>query len=231
MKFNIYCDESNTNSGRHMLIGGLWVPQPIEPSFRARLLELRQDRNLHAEMKWTKVSRSKLPEYKAFVDVFLDNALISFKCIVVDKHILDYTAFHQGDKELGFYKFYFQLISRNLQPDNLYWLYTDERKNRKPYRLAVLKLTVNRWWAKQAGVTPLRHIEPRRSHDDDLIQVADVLLGAIAYAWNGRRGSEAKLGLVEHISQRLGWPTLGIATARGMFKVNIWKWEPKRKAS
>jgi hypothetical protein len=214
-----------------MLIGGLWVPQPIEPPIRARLLEVRERCNLHAEMKWTKISRSKLPGYKAFVDVVLDSALIPFRCIVIDKHILDYTTFHRGDRELGFYKFYFQLISRNLEPHNLYWLYTDERKNRKPYRLDVLKLTVNRWWAKQAGVEPLRHIEPRCSHDDDLIQVADILLGAVAYAWNGRRGSEPKLDLIEHICQRLAWPTLGASTARGAFKMNIWKWEPRQKAS
>ncbi len=226
MRYNLYCDEASTTGARYMLIGGLWVPWEGEPGVRLVLSEVRARHNLLAEMKWTKVSQTMLPAYKDFVDVFFDNASLSFKCIVVDTHILDYRTFHGGDRELGFYKFYFQLVSRNLAPDNLYWLFTDERKNRKPYRLAVLKLTVNRWWKRQADVEPLRNVEPRRSHDEDLIQLADILLGAVAYAWNQRQGSPAKLSLVAHIAQRLSWPTLYLATRATAPKVNIWKWRP-----
>jgi len=226
MRYNLYCDEASTTGARYMLIGGLWVPRQAEPAVRSALSEVRTRHNLLAEMKWTKVSQTMLPAYKDLVDVFFNNGSLSFKCIVIDTHILDYETFHRGDKELGFYKFYYQLVSRNLAPGNLYWLFTDERKNRKPYRLAVLKLTVNRWWKRQADIEPLRNVEPRRSHDEDLIQLADILLGAIAYAWNQRRGSRAKLALVAHIARCLSWPTLRLATRPTAAKVNIWKWQP-----
>jgi len=226
MRYNMYCDEASTTDARYMLIGGLWVPWKAEPSVRAALSDVRARHNLRAEMKWNKVSRTMLSAYKDFVDVFFTDTSLSFRCIVLDTHILDYKTFHGGDEELGFYKFYFQLVSRNLLPGNLYWLFTDERKNRKPYRLVVLKLTVNRWWKKQADIEPLRAVEPRRSHDEDLIQLADILLGAIAYAWNEQKGSPAKLSLVAYIAQRLGWPTLHIATRPMAAKVNIWKWQP-----
>jgi len=226
MRYNLYCDESSTTGARYMLIGGLWVPQQTEPAVRSALSEIRTRRSLRAEIKWAKVSWTMLPAYQDWVDVFFAFPDLSFKCIVIDTGILDYQAFHRGDKELGFYKFYYQLVSRNLIPGNLYWLFTDERKNRKPYRLAVLKLTVNRWWQKRAHVEPLRNVEPRRSHDEDLIQLTDVLLGAMAYAWNKRAESEAKLSLIAHIAQRLGWSTLRVATRPMSPKVNIWKWEP-----
>jgi len=226
MRYNIYCDEASTTDARYMLIGGLWVPWEAEPRVRAALAEVRDRHNLQAEMKWTKVSATKLQAYKDFIDTFFTDASISFKCIVLDTHILDYKTFHRGDEELGFYKFYFQLVSRNLSIDHLYWLFADERKNRKPYRLVVLRLTVNRWWKKRAELEPLRNVEPRVSHGEDLLQLADVLLGAIAYAWNERKGSQAKLALVAHIAQRLGWPTLRIATRPTAPKVNIWKWQP-----
>ena len=211
-----------------MLIGGLWVPWDAELTVRASLLKVRAkpEYQLRAEMKWTKVSRKMLPAYKDFVDVFFEHASLSFKCIVLDKHILDYRAFHRGDKELGFYKFYFQLISRHLVPGNHYWLFTDELRNRKTDRLETLQLTVNRWCMKTKGVEPLRHVEPRRSHDDDLIQLTDILLGAIAYSWNEFDTSEAKLSLITHIAQRLGWPTLRLATRPDAPKVNVWKWHP-----
>jgi len=231
MRYNIYCDEASTTVARYMLIGGLWVPWDIEPDVRAGLTEVRARHGLNAEMKWTKVSQRMLPAYQEFVDVFFGIGQVSFKCIVLDTHILDYRNYHKGDEELGFYKFYYQLVSRNLQPGNLYWLYTDERKNRKPYRLAVLKLTVNWWWKKRAGVEPLRNVEARRSHDEDLIQVADILLGALGYAWNEQSGSQAKLALGAHIATRLGWPTLRLATRPTAQKVNVWKWRPSSSSA
>lgn len=231
MRYNIYCDEASTTVARYMLIGGLWVPWDVEPTIRASLAGVRARHGLGAEMKWTKVSQRMLQAYQDFVDVFFNIGQVSFKCIVLDTHILDYKSYHKGDEELGFYKFYYQLISRNLQPGNLYWLYTDERKNRKPYRLAVLKLTVNRWWKKQAGVEPLRNVEARRSHDEDLIQLADVLLGALGYAWNEQSGSPAKLALAAHLAQRLGWSTLRLATRPAAHKFNVWKWQPSRTSA
>lgn len=209
-----------------MLIGGLWVPVDNESNARALLAQVRSQHNLGAEMKWTKVSENMLPSYKDFVDVFFTEPSLAFKCIVIDTKLLDYKTFHKGDEELGFYKFYYQLISRNLFPENLYRLFTDERSNRKSTRLEVLKITVNRWWKKRNNVEPLRSVEPRRSHDEDLIQLADVMLGAFAYAWNGYKTSEAKLALVSHIAARLGTTTLRIATRPTSRKVNIWKWQP-----
>lgn len=226
MRYNIYADEASISEARYMLIGGIWSGWEIEPFVRSELQAVRDQYRLQAEMKWTKVSSTMLPAYCAFVDTFFEHEQLSFRCIVIDTHILDYRRFHRGDKELGFYKFYFQLISRNLTASDLYWLNTDERRNRRASRLSTLKITVNRWWQKRAGVEPLRAVEPRRSHDDDLIQLTDVLLGAVSYAWNERVGSEAKLSLVKHIASRMGWPTLQWSTARFERKMNIWRWQP-----
>lgn len=228
MRYNIYADEASISEARYMLIGGLWSSWSIEPSIRSDLQAVREQYRLQAEMKWTKVSSTMLPAYRAFVDTFFGREQLSFRCIVIDTHILDYRRFHRGDKELGFYKFYFQMISRNLTASDLYWLYTDERRNRRSSRLSTLKITVNRWWQKRAGVEPLRAIEPRHSHEDDMIQLTDVLLGAISYAWNGRAGSEAKLALSTHIASRMGWPTLQWSTERFATKMNIWRWRPSR---
>lgn len=229
MRYNIFCDEAAINSARYMLIGGLWIPWEAEAPARACLSEVRAAHRLTAEMKWVKVSQTKLTAYQDFLDVFWQIPELFFKCIVIDTHELDYRKFHKGDKELGFYKFYYQLISRNLLADNLYWLYTDERNNRKSTRLETLKVVTNRWWHKQGGVEPLQNIEPRRSHAEDFIQLADLLLGAFAYAWNQRKENPAKLALCAHIAARLGWQgTLRAATSPRAPKLNVWKWQPAK---
>lgn len=225
MKVNIYCDEGSINSARYMLIGGLWVPWETEQSMRDALKSVRNSHRLTAEMKWTKISKSKLGAYLDYVDVFWKFPQVRFNCIVIDTHELDYKKFHRGDKELGFYKFYFLLISRNLDPENTYWLYTDARNNRKSSRLDVLSLVTNNWWQKKANVKPLRKIEPRASHGEEFIQLADVLLGAVAYSWNQRIGSAPKLQVVNHLTHTMNWPTLRISTNQNSPKINIWHWQ------
>lgn len=230
MRYRLYCDESRIQDARHMLIGGLWVLDEAEAALRQCLQDVRSEYRMTAEFKWTKVSRAKRAAYAAWVDAFLDSPGVTFRCIVVDTHVLDYKTFHRGDEELGFYKFYYLLVSRNLMPAHSYWLYTDERRNRKANRLEVLRIVTNRYWQKQAGVMPLRGIEPRRSHGEDLLQLTDVLLGAVGYAWNGLDTSPAKRELGAHLAARLGWATLRTATRRDASKVNQWLWRPSAQS-
>jgi hypothetical protein len=229
-RFSLYCDESNIQAAHYMLIGGLWIPQKSEADLRGSLTKVRQDFNMTAEFKWTKVSQSKLPAYSAWLDCFFDNKDIGFRCIVIDTNLLDYRAFHKGDQELGFYKFYYQLVSRNIKPENLYWLYTDERTNRKKNRLEVLKIVTNHYWMKQANVEPLRSVEPRCSHDEDFLQLADVLLGALGYTWNMSKNSPAKMNLITHITKRLNWTSLRVATSPSSTRFNIWQWRPSAQS-
>ncbi len=225
-RYLIYCDESNIHSARYMLIGGIWLPLDLEITLRAKLKEVRQNYNMTAEFKWTKVSQAKLPAYYAWVDCFFSNLNFNFRCIVIDTSLLDYQTYHKSDQELGFYKFYYQVVSRNIQPEDLYWLYTDERNNRKKNRLEVLRIVTNRYWKKKADTEPLRVVEPRSSHDEDILQLTDVLLGAIGYTWNGFKESPVKLDLIQYIAKKLEWPSLHVSTPPYYTRFNIWQWRP-----
>jgi hypothetical protein len=227
MKIHVYTDESRIKGERFMLIGGLWVPEPSEAQLRGEIAAVRATFNATAEFKWTKVSNFKLPAYSELVNAFFKCPDVSFHCIVVDVTILDYARFHRSDTELGFYKFYYQLLSRKLQFGNAYFVYTDERRNRKANRLAALQIITNRYWGKfkQAGTKPVRTVEPRDSKREDILQLADVLLGATGYAWNSLSSSPAKLKLIGHIESKLG-RTVTTFCLPGTPKFNVWHWKP-----
>lgn len=226
---HIYCDESSTHSGGYLLIGGIWVPKWAEPELRRRLFIVRRKHRISAELKWTKVSLPRLDTYKDWVGVLFQLGMTSveFKCIVVRHDVVDYRKYHESDKELGFYKFYYQLISRHLKPQHTYWLFTDDRHNHKPSRWTTLMGATNAHMDKTEGVKPVQTVEPRDSKEEDIIQLADVLLGAFGYAWNEYEGSEAKAAVVEHIRRELGWPSLRQDTFPDAKKVNVWEWIPK----
>src|SRR5260221_5715732 len=68
---------------------------------------------MHAELKWRKVSGNKLAEYQRFLDYFLTLNTADqghFKCIVLHTHHFDHRRVNPGDAEIGFYKFYYQLL-------------------------------------------------------------------------------------------------------------------------
>lgn len=227
MEYNIYCDESGIRCCRYMLIGGLWVRREAEIALREALSVVRENYGLKAEMKWIKVSDKMLRSYRAFIDIILLSPDVAFKCIVLDTHIIDYKNYHNGDRDLGFYKFYYQLVSRNLDLENVYWLYTDERTSRQNEPLSTLKSTVN-YWCHQKGAQhdSLRAVEARDSKADDLMQVADVLLGAVGAAWNGTATNAAKIALMSYIAKAYQRSTLATATPISCRRLNIWKWRP-----
>ena len=218
----VYCDESRQVQSRHMLIGGLWIPQDVESDFLSACAEYRTRLNMTAELKWTKVSRTKLDAYKQFVDLYFQTPTIRFRCIVIDTHKVDYHKYHEGDKELGFYKFYYQFLSRNIKAardyqifhkNTEYWLYTDQIQNRSSNRLQDLKQHLNiRYTA--------RVVEPIDSHKSDPLQMVDVLLGAIGYGLEGYNTSPAKVEMLSYIKRVAQIPSLRTYQARRDF--NVW---------
>jgi hypothetical protein len=100
-----YIDESSQTNHRYLVLGAIVVElndcgHLTQLLARARLPELPK-----GEMKWIKVSRTKLPAYKRLVSVLFDNPnLVHFHSLVVDTQLLDHKTFNQGSREIGFNK-------------------------------------------------------------------------------------------------------------------------------
>ncbi len=67
------------------------------------------------ELKWTKVTNQKFEEYKTFVDFFIKEnkkGTLHFNCMIFDNRLIDHNKYSEGNKEVGFYKLYYQLLLR-----------------------------------------------------------------------------------------------------------------------
>ncbi len=205
-----------------MVIGGVWCPLNKVQHAKSRLQKVRAKNNLYAKLKWVKISHSYLEKYKAFLDVFFDTPELNFNCIVVDKHALNYRQDYDNDRELAFYKFYELLLNRVVDPRYRYLIYPDRKNNRKNTRLADLKNAVNNHRLPNRGVNPVRSIEPRPAKDDDLIQMADLLCGAVQSWYNGLTNNHSKNAISRHVAARAKLPSLKVNTPPAVKPVNIW---------
>ena len=210
--------------------------------FAGTIQAFRHEQGMFAELKWTRVSSQKLPQYRRFVEYFfaLNNTnRLQFHCIIIDNHLVDHRRFSHGDKELGFYKFYYQFLLHRFgalcvkQPDARFMVHLDDRTSR--YSLATLKLILNRGGKKRYGIdcAPFVAVEPRDSKEVELLQVCDVLLGAIGFQKNGYdlvAGAKAsKVQLAQHVAQQAGLPDLKADTRRGQMRFTIWNFRLQKK--
>ena len=225
--YHVYADESRQDAHRYMLYGLLFIPRgEQEQSLREDCDRLRRQHLWGTgEFKWEKVSLGKMQVYKEFVDIFFHHADAEFRCLVVDTQKIDYKTYHQGDRESAFYEFYYQALSRNLRLEDEYLVFTDNRQNRQSNRLTDLKSKTNYHWLLQGAKEKLvRNVEPRDSKAEDLLQITDVLLGAVGYDIEERAESPAKVEMVRHIAARIGCHRLRDHWGQGT-QFNIWKFQ------
>ena len=215
-----------------MVIGGIITARENETRFSEAMTLYRQSHRMFSELKWTKVSDQKLPEYRALMDLFFSlTPALMFKAIVVDTSEIDHRRFNQNDAELGFYKLMYQFLlhsfGRELGRQDQCLVFLDQRTTSK-YKLAALRAILNHGLRKKYHFAhfPVRDIQPKNSKDSDLIQVADILMGAIGYEMNGahtRTGAKrAKVLLAEYIAQKAGVLNLQQPTPRSFRHFSIW---------
>ena len=201
MDFDVFCDESHPDllaseksTAKYLLIGSLWMLKEDREQFKKDINALRENHRVGAEFKWGKVSYSKLAFYKDLVRWFWDqDDKLRFRCIVVDKQKIDFHHHHQKDQELGFYKFYYQLLRHWVADFNNYQFFCDYKTNRRRDRLHILKDRL-----EQANLSAqITNIQAIRAEESLLIQLVDVLTGLTSAKFN--RSSSNKSGKMELI--------------------------------
>jgi len=222
MDFEVYCDESRAENfydqvlgdESYVLIGGLWIEASEREDYKAKIKALRETHNVYGEFKWNRVSPSRQQFYLALVRLFFEEAM-RFRCIVLPVSQLDAVQFHQADNELMFYKFYYQLLHHWILDFNRYRIFVDFKSNRVRSRLRTLRSVL-----QNANITSeILAVQALPSNQVDLLQLVDVLIGAVGYRFHQQRGSTSKLAVLNEIEDHLGHPIQPTPRREGKFNV------------
>jgi len=230
MDIDVYCDESRPDlfassdeRTPFLVIGGLWCERSSREEFKYELHALRDRHRYGGEFKWQKASQSRVAFYLDLVSWFFSKGdAIRFRSIVVDKRKVDLARYHGDDQELGFYKFYYQLLVHWLHDGNRYQIFLDFKSNRRRDRLQDLERCLTH--ARPAAA--IRAVQATRSEESVLIQAADVFTGLISSSLNGSvESSSAKSKLIRAVESHIGG---GIkATSPWETKFNIFVIQPR----
>ena len=214
MLIDIYCDESRQDllvnkanvkkNDRYVCFGGIWIPNKKRTVIKRQINEIKHKHGIHNEFKWGNVSNSKLAFYQELVELFFrsENDDIHFRCVVIDALEVDNEQFNDSDQELGYYKFYYQLLHNWLTASNDYYIFTDFKTNKDRSRLNELRRITNLGMYGDR----IKLIQAIDSSESVILQLQNILMGTVAYKFNfGNNGqSEAKKELVSLVEKHLG---------------------------
>ena len=227
--FNIYCDESchlEHDASKVMVLGAVWCPAAKSHAISERLREIKRQHGLSPclEIKWTKISPAKQAFYQAAVDYFFDDDDLHFRSVLIpDKTKLDHAAFDQSHDD-WYYKMCFTMLEPIIDPEQSYCVYLDIKDTRSEDKRAKLEMVLRSSRDDHAEAI-IKKVQQIRSHESELLQLADLLIGAIVYSNRGLTTSQAKLALIERIRRR-SRKRLDISTWLRESKFNLFRWTP-----
>lgn len=233
MEYNMYCDESchlEHDRINSMVIGGIWCPKSKARLINRDIVKIKAKYNVSeaSEIKWTSVGPVKAPMYLELLNYFFDNDDLHYRGILIkDKSKLNHEKHNQTHND-WYYKMYYDMIKVIINPFDSYFIYLDYKDTHSYYRCKQLHMYLCKY-AHDVYSEVIQNVQPIKSHEVQIMQITDVITGAIAYS-NRRfdpshKKSAAKIMLADLIKERSG-SDLSSTSRLTDQKFNVFAWEP-----
>ena len=234
MLYNVYCDETChlENDGINvMVLGAVWCPQRKLKEINQRIKEIKVRNKVSStmELKWTKISPGKLDLYKDLVNYYFDDDDLHFRALIIpDKSKLDHQRFNQTHDE-WYYKMYFDMLKVIFHPTDRFEVYIDIKDSNSYHKAQKLReVCSNSMYDFSQSI--IQRLQPIRSEEVQIMQLTDILIGAIAYENrsfpDGFQKSSAKQEIISIIKKRSGY-TMKKTTLLREDKLNLFRWDAR----
>lgn len=238
--YNIYCDENchlEYDKSDIMVLGAIMCPKELvhQISKDIRSIKVKHGISPYCEIKWTKVSISKLDFYKEIVDYFFNNKELRFRALVATGKSTLTNEQHNQTYDEWYYKMYYLLLLKMLDPLECYNVYIDIKDTNGGSKVEKLQTILNNSF-NYINKECVRKIQIVRSHELELLGLCDLLIGAISYKnrflriekiENSGVLSSAKIAICNQIMKRSGL-SLEHKTSISDTKFNLFVWEPTK---
>lgn len=234
---NIYCDESchlEYDHAKAMLLSAISCPSTEKERIctEIRNIKLKHKLSTWTEIKWTGVSPSKYPFYEDLIQYFINEDALHFRVVIMkDKANLNHDKYNGGSHDLWYYKAYYYLLNELIHPHDEFNIFIDIKDTCGGPKVSKLKeILCNKNHDFRGQV--IKGIYQIRSHESEILEMDDLLMGAIGYYHNEHYGadhsSQAKNAVVNLLLDKYG-NAVRYGTGRGEnAKMDIFLWRLTR---
>jgi len=234
-QINFYCDESchieNDKENRIMGIAGISCPARTYNKVKSEINKIKLKHNLtkEVELKWTKISKSNYNVYKELVEYFFNTDDLYFRIILINKDKIFINNSNEDDSfETFYYKSYFYLLRGMLYANKINAIYLDKKDTQSSPRLKILNACLNSLLTKfDLAMGKIKGPQIIQSHEVPMMQITDILLGAMTYFARGLNSSTEKNKIINLIKQKSGY-SLTNSTPLAEDKFNIFYFKSSR---
>lgn len=234
MLYNVYCDETchlEHDGINVMVLGAVWCPQSKLKEINQRIRQIKERNGVSPtiELKWTKISPAKIDLYRDIVNYYFDDDDLHFRAVVIpDKSKLNHEQFHQTHDD-WYYKMYFDMLKVIFNPTDNYEVYIDIKDTNSYRKAQKLKdVCCNSLYDFSQRV--IKRLQPIRSEEVQIMQLVDILIGAVGYENRNFPAefekSAAKQNIIELIKKRSGY-TMRKTTLLREEKLNLLAWDAR----
>lgn len=232
-EYNVYCDESchlEHDNSNVMVLGAICCPKNSRLNIFKDIRKIKKDFGLSNsfEIKWTKVGDKKADFYIELIKYFIENNELSFRGLIVpNKKIIDNEQYCQS-WDTFYYKMYYYLLRNLITFEKSYNIYIDIKdtngSKKREKLLDILNTIKNEYLYSENS--PVKNLQAVQSKEVELIQLTDLIIGALCYENRGlskeKDSNAGKLKIIEYLENTIGIP-LTISTPPNESKFNIFK--------
>jgi hypothetical protein len=190
--YHILADETCQTKHRWMAIGATVVSDEHADHVRAKFRAWKKHMGLQGEIKWNSTKENNVDRYKTMVKIYMAlvaKGIIRFHAILICMDVVDYGELGDEVPELSYNRFFHHLLMklcRICPRENRYRIKFDERDSKIPMR--PFQDAANFAAKRDYGLDhwPVRSLQYENSKNDILLQVNDLVLGAVGFLRNGK---------------------------------------------
>ncbi|MBT4399215.1 MAG: DUF3800 domain-containing protein [Bacteroidetes bacterium] len=212
--FNFYCDESThlQNDGMpFFILSYVSCPYKDLKTHKIAIKGIREKHSYKGEFKWSKISSKKELFFQDIINYFFSSSL-TFRAIIIDKSSINIDLSDNSYEDF-YFRMYYQLIHHKLDLENKYNIYFDIKDTRSYIKLDKLHEILH-WNAS------IRSFQFIHSYESSIMQITDLIMGAVNYKLRGLNKVQSKLNLISQIEENCGF-SLSSTTSKEAEKINL----------
>lgn len=229
-KINIYCDESchiENDGSPVMVLGCVWLPENKVRSVTSDIRNIKEQHGFtrNFEFKWTQISPSKVNFYKDIVKYFFDNENLHFRAMIALKEALISDRYNNDEM---YYIVYYYMLIYILNKENAYNIYIDIKEEKRGGKKSenLRKVLSNKLY-DFSYKRVIKKLQIIRSEESEILQLADLMIGALGYLNRGLPSDSAKGEVVKFIKSLSGG-SLKLNSLPSESKFNLYYWKGRR---